>query len=157
MDSVIKEVIVKDIRFPTSLSGDGSDAMVSMCVYFSELDIFLFRLAHGPRLLLCIRHTANPARRACRTRTFVHDRSRHRDRFVIPRRTCTQCTNAGILTVVAAVKTLSYLVEGKTLENITNDFSGFWRSLTSESQIRWIGPEKGAIHLATSAIVNAIW
>ncbi len=35
--------------------------------------------------------------------------------------------------------------------------AGFWRSLTGESQLRWIGPEKGAIHLATAAIVNAAW
>ena len=33
----------------------------------------------------------------------------------------------------------------------------FWRSLTSEDQLRWLGPEKGVIHLATGAIVNAVW
>ena len=46
---------------------------------------------------------------------------------------------------------------GKDLDSILEDMSGFWRSLTSEGQIRWIGPEKGAIHLATAALVNAIW
>jgi L-fuconate dehydratase len=35
--------------------------------------------------------------------------------------------------------------------------AGFWRSVTSDSQLRWIGPEKGVIHLATAAIVNAVW
>jgi L-fuconate dehydratase len=59
--------------------------------------------------------------------------------------------------VVAAVRALSYLVKGRTLESITGDFAGFWRSLVTESQIRWVGPEKGAIHLATGAIINAIW
>ena len=34
---------------------------------------------------------------------------------------------------------------------------GFWRSLTSDRQLRWLGPEKGVIHLATAAVVNAVW
>ena len=34
---------------------------------------------------------------------------------------------------------------------------GFWRDLVGDSQLRWIGPEKGAIHLATAAVVNAVW
>ena len=33
----------------------------------------------------------------------------------------------------------------------------FWRHVTSDSQLRWIGPDKGAIHLATGAVVNAVW
>src|SRR5437868_4186869 len=33
----------------------------------------------------------------------------------------------------------------------------FWRHITGDSQLRWIGPEKGAIHLATAAVVNAVW
>lgn len=33
----------------------------------------------------------------------------------------------------------------------------FWRSVTGDSQLRWIGPEKRAIHLATPAVVNADW
>ncbi len=33
----------------------------------------------------------------------------------------------------------------------------FWRTVTGDSQLRWIGPEKGAIHLATAAVVNAMW
>ena len=48
-------------------------------------------------------------------------------------------------------------VVGKKLSDIFDNFSYFWRSLTSESQLRWIGPEKGAIHLATGAVVNALW
>ena len=40
---------------------------------------------------------------------------------------------------------------------IVADMSGFWRSLVSDSQLRWIGPEKGVIHLATAAVVNAVW
>ncbi|KAL6490393.1 hypothetical protein MHYP_G00007380 [Metynnis hypsauchen] len=59
--------------------------------------------------------------------------------------------------VVCAVEALSVLVIGKTLEDIVSDFSGFYRRLTSDSQMRWIGPEKGVIQLATAAILNAIW
>src|SRR5210317_325721 len=33
----------------------------------------------------------------------------------------------------------------------------FWKMITSDSQLRWLGPEKGVIHLATGAIVNAVW
>jgi L-fuconate dehydratase len=58
---------------------------------------------------------------------------------------------------VAAIKALGPLVEGLTLEAIKRDMGGFWRRLTSESQLRWVGPEKGVIHLATAALVNAVW
>jgi L-fuconate dehydratase len=58
---------------------------------------------------------------------------------------------------VAAVESLAPLVRGATLEAITADMAGFWRRVTSESQLRWVGPEKGVIHLATAALVNAVW
>jgi L-fuconate dehydratase len=58
---------------------------------------------------------------------------------------------------VAACKALAPLVVGRTLDAITRDFAGYWRALTSESQLRWVGPEKGVLHLATAAIVNATW
>ncbi|QOR38995.1 L-fuconate dehydratase [Billgrantia diversa] len=59
--------------------------------------------------------------------------------------------------VVAAVHALAHLVEGRTLASITTDMGGFWREITGDSQLRWIGPDKGAIHLATAALVNAVW
>jgi len=49
------------------------------------------------------------------------------------------------------------LLLGKPLVKICTDFGMFWHSLTNESQLRWIGPEKGAVHLAVAAIVNALW
>jgi L-fuconate dehydratase len=58
---------------------------------------------------------------------------------------------------VAAIEAMRHLVVGKRLDDITADFAGFWRSLASESQLRWLGPEKGVIHLALAAIVNAVW
>jgi L-fuconate dehydratase len=58
---------------------------------------------------------------------------------------------------VAAARALARLVEGRTLEAITADFRTFHHSLTQDAQLRWIGPEKGIVHMATGAVVNAIW
>ncbi len=58
---------------------------------------------------------------------------------------------------VAAINALKPLVLGQALESLTSDMKAFWRTLANHSQLRWIGPEKGAIHLATAAIVNAVW
>jgi len=58
---------------------------------------------------------------------------------------------------LAAIRALAPLVLGQTLESFTAHMGQFWRRLTSDSQLRWIGPEKGVIHLATAAIVNAVW
>jgi len=58
---------------------------------------------------------------------------------------------------VAAVRSLAPLVQGLTLEAIKADMARFWRRLTGDSQLRWVGPEKGVVHLATAALVNAVW
>lgn len=58
---------------------------------------------------------------------------------------------------VEAIHALSYLVKGKSLESFTTDMAGFWKMITGDSQLRWLGPEKGVIHLATAALVNAVW
>lgn len=58
---------------------------------------------------------------------------------------------------LAAINALAPLVAGQTLASIVADMGGFWRGLTQASQLRWLGPEKGVIHLATAALVNAIW
>ena len=58
---------------------------------------------------------------------------------------------------VAAVRALAPLVSGLTLEEIRSDMAGFWRRMVGDSQLRWVGPEKGVIHLATGAVVNAVW
>jgi L-fuconate dehydratase len=57
---------------------------------------------------------------------------------------------------VAAIEALAPLVVGKNLESFAEDMGGFWRMITGDSQLRWLGPEKGVIHLATAAIVNAV-
>ena len=58
---------------------------------------------------------------------------------------------------VAAIDALAPHVVGSTLEELTADMQGLWRRLVTDSQLRWLGPEKGVIHLATAAIVNAVW
>jgi L-fuconate dehydratase len=57
----------------------------------------------------------------------------------------------------SAIEAFRPLVVGRSLRDITNDFGGFWHNLASESQLRWLGPEKGVIHLALAAVVNAVW
>ena len=57
----------------------------------------------------------------------------------------------------AAIEAFRHLVVGRALDDITSDFGGFWHSLAGESQLRWLGPEKGVIHLALAAVVNAVW
>ena len=58
---------------------------------------------------------------------------------------------------VAAIRALAPHVQGRTLEGITGDFRRFWRSLAQDPQLRWLGPEKGVIHMSTGAVVNAVW
>lgn len=58
---------------------------------------------------------------------------------------------------VAAIESLVPLVVGRTLEAITSNMSSFWRSVTNDSQLRWLGPEKGVVHLSAAALVNAVW
>jgi L-fuconate dehydratase len=59
--------------------------------------------------------------------------------------------------VVQAVRYLSRYVVNRTLSSITDDLCAFSRQLTDDSQFRWLGPEKGVIHLATGALINAVW
>jgi len=63
----------------------------------------------------------------------------------------------GTEVVVAGVRALEPLVLGRDVEELEADMGGLWRDLVGDSQLRWIGPEKGVIHLATAAVVNAIW
>jgi L-fuconate dehydratase len=58
---------------------------------------------------------------------------------------------------VAAVKALKPFIIGKRLSDITANMGAFWRELAGDSQLRWVGPEKGVIHLALAAVINAIW
>jgi L-fuconate dehydratase len=66
-------------------------------------------------------------------------------------------TGRGNELCVAAIETLRGFVQGRTLESLTADLGAFWDSMAGDDQLRWVGPEKGVIHLATAAIVNAVW
>jgi L-fuconate dehydratase len=59
--------------------------------------------------------------------------------------------------VTTAVQTMARRVVGRDVDELAGDLGGFWRWLTSDSQWRWLGPDKGVIHLATAAVVNAVW
>jgi L-fuconate dehydratase len=118
----IVKAVTYDIRFPTSRSGAGSDAM-----------------NHDPdySAAYVTLETDDPSGIAGHGLTFTIGR--------------------GTEVCVAAIEALAPHVVGATVEEIVADLGGFWRRLVTDSQLRWLGPEKGVIHLATAAIVNAVW
>ena len=58
---------------------------------------------------------------------------------------------------VAAVQALKRHVIGRSLEGITAEMRGFYRDITGDTQLRWLGPEKGILHMSTGALINAVW
>ena len=118
----ITDVIARDIRFPTSRSLDGSDAMNPDPDYSAAYVVL---------------QTDHPDHLEGHGLTFTLGR--------------------GNEICLAAIEALKPLIVGKTLESFTSNMGAFWRMITGDSQLRWIGPEKGVIHLATAAIVNAVW
>ncbi|GAA0750595.1 L-fuconate dehydratase [Sphingomonas sp. ABOLD] len=110
-----------DLRFPTSASLDGSDAMNPDPDYSAAYVIL---------------------------ETDVPGLEGHGLTFTIGR---------GNDICVAAIEAMRHLVLGLDLAWIAEEPARMWRHLTGDSQLRWIGPDKGAMHLATGAVVNAIW
>ena len=53
-------------------------------------------------------------------------------------------------------QSMAPLLVGRTLDSFTSDMGAFWRHVTGDSQLRWIGPDKGALHLAAAAVINAV-
>ena len=121
MSLIITAVETRDIRFPTSKTLDGSDAMNPDPDYSAAYVIL---------------KTNNPSLEG------------HGLTFTLGR---------GNELCVDAITSLSYLITGKPLDALTSDMAGFWRMITGDSQLRWLGPEKGVIHMATGALVNAVW
>jgi L-fuconate dehydratase len=117
--TVIKDIIVRDIRFPTSNSLDGSDAM-NVSPNYSAAYVVL---------------------------KTDSEQEGHGLTFTIGR---------GNELCVAAIEALKPLVVGLTIDRGV-DMGAVWKHLTSDSHLRWVGPEKGVIHLATAAVVNALW
>jgi L-fuconate dehydratase len=66
-------------------------------------------------------------------------------------------TGRGNELCVAGIEALRPLLIGRTLESLVHDLGAFWSSLVDDGQLRWVGPEKGVIHMATAAVVNAVW
>ncbi len=56
-----------------------------------------------------------------------------------------------------AIECMEHLVIGYDLNDIKADMNSFYDQLRSDSQLRWLGPEKGVIHMAAGAVVNAVW
>src|SRR5208283_4190060 len=109
-----------DIRFPTSLQLDGSDAMNPDPDYSAAYVLLRTDEPGG----LC-------------GHSFV---------FTIGRGNDVQ---------TAACAALRYLVVGRDISDVIGDLGAFARSMTSDSQLRWLGPEKGLMHMAIGAVVNA--
>jgi L-fuconate dehydratase len=109
-----------DLRFPTSASLDGSDAMNPDPDYSAA---YVIVETDGPL-------------------------TGHGLTFTIGR---------GNEVVVAAIRALEARLVGLELHWITENPGRFWHHITGDSQLRWIGPDKGAMHLATGAVVNAVW
>src|SRR3954454_14674192 len=120
LDIAITGVDVRDVRFPTSRTLAGSDAMNEAPDYSAAYVI----LATDAGL------------------------TGHGMTFTIGR---------GTEIVVAAIQALAPRIVGLRLADVAADPGAFWRGVTGDSQLRWIGPEEGAIHLAPAAIVNAVW
>src|SRR6266542_5817571 len=118
MPITITNVVARDIRFPTSRTLDGSDAMNRDPDYSAAYVVL---------------QTDRPDGLEGHGLTFTIGR--------------------GNQLCVAAIEALAPLVRGLTLEEIKADMARFWRRLTGDSQLRWVGPEKGVLHLATAAVV----
>ncbi|MGN6426202.1 MAG: enolase C-terminal domain-like protein [Leifsonia sp.] len=58
---------------------------------------------------------------------------------------------------VAAIDAVAHRVIGRDVEQILDDLGSFWREFVHDSQLRWLGPEKGVMHMAIGAVVNAFW
>src|ERR1700730_9876925 len=110
-----------DVRFPTSRTLDGSDA-VNVDPDYSAAYVIL--------------RTDNPELQG-HGLTFTNGRGNN--------------------VVCAAIEALGPRAKGSTLESIIADLAGFWYSVAGDTQLRLLGPEKGVIHLATGALINAIW
>src|SRR5687768_15710608 len=57
----------------------------------------------------------------------------------------------------AAISALSHLVLGRDVDAVLDDLGAFARTLTDDSQLRWLGPEKGVMHMAIGGVINAAW
>ena len=59
--------------------------------------------------------------------------------------------------VTSAIRAAAERVVGVSIDDVAADMGGFWRRITGDSQLRWLGPDKGVMHMAIGAVVNAVW
>lgn len=118
-----------DVRFPTSRRLDGSDAMNPNPDYSAAY--------------LVIR-TSEPDQAAPAGEQLTG----HGFTFTIGRGNDVQ---------LAAIRMLEPLLAGRDLDEVLADLGGLYRELTSDSPLRWLGPECGIAHMAVGAVVNACW
>lgn len=117
----ITSIEVVDLRFPTSLTLDGSDAMNKDGDYSAAYVIL---------------------------RTDDPSLSGYGLTFTIGR--------GNDICVLAAEHRAAPLI-GRDVAELTQDLGATYRDLKSDSQLRWLGPEKGVEHLAMAAVMNAVW
>ena len=120
MPARITSYTVHDIRFPTSQSLDGSDAMNEAPDYSAAY--LVLHVDHGP--------------------------DGHGMTFTIGRGNEICC---------AAIRAIADLLVGREVDGLIGDLGSAWKLVTGDSQLRWTGPEKGVIHLAAAAVMNALW
>jgi L-galactonate dehydratase len=82
---------------------------------------------------------------------------RPNDPFQIPNASQTFTIGRGNDLACAAIPYFASRLVGRTLDSLTSNMGKTWRYLVSDSQVRWLGPEKGVVHLALGAVVNALW
>src|ERR1700754_1568463 len=111
-----------DVRFPTSLDHDGSDAMNPDPDYSAAYVVI---------------RTDSPDGLAGYGLVFTIGR--------------------GNDVQTAALAALEHMVVGRPLEDVVDHLGDFARELNGDSQLRWLGPEKGVMHMAIGAVVNAAW
>ena len=66
-------------------------------------------------------------------------------------------TGRGNALCTAGIKSLSAILIGRDVDGLFSDVGGIWKDLTGDSQLRWVGPEKGVIHLAAGASMSGLW
>jgi L-fuconate dehydratase len=122
----ITGVEITDVRFPTSLQADGSDAMNADADY-SAVYVELRTDGTAP----------DGAPLAGHGLTFTIGR--------------------GTDVVALAARYQADLLVGRDVDELAADMGGVYRDLTADSQLRWLGPEKGVVHLSLAAVLNAAW
>ena len=124
--ATITSVEVEDVRFPTSLLADGSDAMSADPDYSAAYVVL---------------------------RTDAVDS----DGDPLAGYGLTFTTGRGNDIVALAARQQAAILVGRDVDELAADMGAVYRDLTADTQLRWLGPEKGVVHLSLAAVLNAAW